>query len=139
MVIDQIINLGSKNIVTLEIAGEIVELAYPSQVAPNTPFDISYGAKNISTIPYTFFGYLEDEIGVIPGTEWQKNINPGDTYYPPILTHPGITEPMTLTLTLGHREELIPPPEVPWVLIAIGASFVAVAITVYVVAKKRKG
>jgi len=104
--IDQIISLGNnKNIVTLELAGEIVDLDYPSQVEPNTPFDISYGAKNISTSSYNFFGYLEDEIDIIPGTEWQMEIDPNDTYYPFPFTHQGITEPTTLTLTLGHIEE----------------------------------
>jgi len=104
--IDQIINLGNKNNINgLEIAGQIVDLDYPSQVDPNTPFSISYGAKNISTRYYTFYGYLEDAVGIIPGTEWEMQINPNDTYYPAVFNHPGITEPITLILTLGHFEE----------------------------------
>lgn len=137
MAIDQVISLGNnKNIVTLELAGEIIDLEYPSQVEPNTPFDISYGVKNISTSSYTFFGYLEDEVGIISGTEWQMDIGPNDTYYPPVLVHPGIDRSITLTLTLGHKEVHVS--EFPWMLVVVGFAVTAVAITAYVVAKKPK-
>lgn len=104
--IDQYINIyGMGDTYRLPIAGEIINLNYPNAVYENTPFQVSYSAHNFSGNTYTFFGYLSIGGNMIVSTYWENDIYPNATFDAPIFDHPGITEPLTLTITLGHFEE----------------------------------
>jgi len=90
---------------------KIEDLTYPSEVQAGETFNVSYYTRNISSQSLTVWGEILDGTTVIPGSQWQYILQPGEKYYSQI-TIPGRYTDLYGTVQVGHIEEEMPPIEI---------------------------
>lgn len=85
---------------------EITDLIYPTIVDPNTPFDISYNAVNLSSEEQNLLGYMTDmdTNETIEGSQWEAIVQSGAVYFSTV-HFDGIIKNLNGSVILGHIEE----------------------------------
>jgi len=99
-------NIVSKQSIKLDGNAEIQDLAFPSTIDPNTPFEVSYNAINLRDISQRLWGNIIDADSgrIVPGSNWETDVPAGGVYFS-VASFTGITNTFNGAAVIGHIEK----------------------------------